>query len=228
MIFVTRFLRFSKISLGPLLRFSRSLIQIFHGAWFLSQLQLPIVTIFGGAKLKQNKRFSKLAKELAMMLVNNGVSIITGGGSGIMEAANCGAMEGKANKKIQSISVVVKGLDESIRNRCTQKVIMTNYLFVRKWLLMRYSVAFVVFPGGFGTLDELAEILTLMQTKKIKKQPIILIGKNYWQPIIDFFKNSALKKKLIKSDDYKLISVTDDIENACDICKKSSCSVIKK
>ena len=221
--FIKHCIKFFYISFGPFLRFARSLFQIFYGDWFLLNLQLPVVSIFGGAKLLQDTLYAKKARDLALMLVKNDISIVTGGGSGIMQAANCGAVESKNRKKIQSISIGLKGLDDKIRNECSQKIIMTNYLFVRKWLLMRHSIAFIIFPGGFGTLDELAELLTLMQIKKIKKQPVILIGKDYWRPIIDWIENSALKENLITNEDTNLITITDDLEITCRLCKKYVC-----
>lgn len=188
-------------------------MQIVYGLWRLSKLTHPIVTIFGGSKVQQDSEFARQATQLAQMLVDHDISVLTGGGPGIMQAANCGAIREKKGQ-VRSIGVGVKGLDENLINICAQEYIAMNYFFARKWLLTQYSVGFAVFPGGFGTLDELAEIVTLMQTKKLPPVPIVLISKSYWKPFMEWVYESALKNNMLKEIDVNLLVVTDDIDEA--------------
>lgn len=188
-------------------------MQIVYGLWRLSKLTHPIITIFGGSKVQQDSEFARQATQLAQMLVDHDISVLTGGGPGIMQAANCGAVRTKKGE-IRSIGVGVKGLDENLINICAQEYIAMNYFFARKWLLTQYSVGFAVFPGGFGTLDELAEIVTLMQTKKLPPVPIVLISKTYWKPFMEWVYESALKNNMLKEMDVNLLIVTDDINEA--------------
>ena len=111
-----------------------------------------------------------------------------------------------------SIGISVRGLED--KNPCVQEYFKMDYFFARKWLLTQYSSGFVVFPGGFGTLDELSEVLTLLQTNQIKKVPIVLIGKEYWQPFMDWITNEMVDHQLITPEHVKLFSITDDIEQA--------------
>ena len=133
-----------------------------------------------------------------------------------MKAANC-AVDHEQRKKIQArtMGITVKGLgDKEPVNECAQEYIVMDYFFARKWLMINYSVAFAIFPGGFGTMDELAEVATLMQTKRLPGVPIVLFGKEYWQPFINWLSDSALKHGLISKEDLGLISVTDDLDEA--------------
>lgn len=196
--------------------------QTLYGIWKITAVPLPRVTIFGSARLEQDDPYAKQAHQLGGKFIENGISVLTGGGPGIMEAASCGA---KANCKGRAISIGigVKELDEG-KNPCVQEYIELDYFFARKWLLTRYSTAFVVFPGGFGTLDELGEILTLIQTQKLPRVPIVLIGKEYWQLLMKWFQEEGLKHKTISEKDLELFTVTDDIDKAYSIiyefCKK--------
>ena len=150
------------------------------------------------------------------MLVEDDISVLTGGGPGIMEAASCGAVPTKGTGR--SMGIGVKDLGEG-KNPCVQEYFILNYFFARKWLLTHYSKAFVVFPGGFGTLDELAEILTLIQTKQLARAPIILIGKEYWAHFMIWVKGEALKHGTVVQEDINLFSVTDNLEEAFCIAK---------
>src|SRR5579872_2511581 len=166
-------------------RFFRVFFQIIYGAWRVSKLPHPIVSIFGSAKLAQSDTYAKEANKLATLLSEAGISVLTGGGPGIMEAANCGIFKSKREKTIRSIGIIVRGLDEP-RNMCVEEYFELDYFFARKWLLTQYSSGFVVFPGGFGTLDELSEVLTLIQTNQLKPVPIVLIGKEYWHSFMEW------------------------------------------
>ena len=153
--------------------------QMLHGAWHLAKMPKPIITIFGGARLSQDNRYAHQAHELAHALTERNISVLTGGGPGIMQAANCGAIK---SRELRNLGIGVEGLPKGA-NMCVQHYVNTKYFFARKWLLMHYSAAFVAFPGGFGTFDEIAELATLIQTKKLSPAPIILVGKEYWQPL---------------------------------------------
>ncbi|HLJ31297.1 MAG TPA: TIGR00730 family Rossman fold protein [Candidatus Babeliales bacterium] len=194
-------------------RFFRVFFQIIYGAWRVSKLPHPIVSIFGSAKLAQSDTYAKEANKLATLLSEAGISVLTGGGPGIMEAANCGIFKSKREKTIRSIGIIVRGLDEP-RNMCVEEYFELDYFFARKWLLTQYSSGFVVFPGGFGTLDELSEVLTLIQTNQLKPVPIVLIGKEYWHSFMEWISNEALYHGAIAPEHVKLFSVTDDVESA--------------
>ena len=189
-------------------------VRVVRGVWRLSKLKKPVVTVFGGSKIAQGHQYARQAHELGRMLIEHDISVLTGGGPGIMEAANCGAFNSECNgHKARSIGIGVKGLELEKRNKCSNEFIITKYFFARKFLLTRYSTAFVIFPGGFGTLDELFEIATLMQTGHLKRFPIVLINIIYWAPLMMLIDN-AQKEGLLLKQDADLIFVTDSLEEA--------------
>lgn len=192
--------------------------RMMYGVWKLVRLPRPRVTIFGGSKIDQHHPYAQQAMVLAQKLVDHNISVLTGGGPGIMMAANCGAVSDRPNG-LRSMGVNVKGLEEEIINKCVQELVYTNYFYSRKWLLTRYSEAFVVFPGGFGTLDELSEIATLIQTKHMDDSPIVLIGVEFWKPLMTWINDSALKEGLLKEKDRNIIKVTNDLDEALNIVK---------
>lgn len=194
-------------------KFLRVFYQIIYGAWRVSKLQQPIISIFGSSKLPQADQYSYQANQIATWLGEQGISVITGGGPGIMEAANCGVFRTKRKKKVKSIGIGVRGLNEP-SNLCVDEYFELDYFFARKWLLTEYSRGFVIFPGGFGTLDELSDILVLIQTKQMKKVPIVLVGKEYWKPFMDWINDEMLAHGLIKQEHLKLFSITDDPHQA--------------
>lgn len=199
-------------------RLMHSSYQIVYGFWRLSKLPQPFVSIFGGARMALNTTYALKAEELSKVLTENNFSVITGGGGGIMEAVNCGARESK-NGKGRSIGINVKGLEEG-KNVCAHEHLELDYFFARKWLMTHYSVAFICFPGGFGTVDELGEVLTLIQTKKLAPVPIILVGKEYWLPFMNWLKAEALHHGLVQDADLKLFVITDEISEIVTIIKK--------
>ncbi len=176
----------------------------------------PCVSIFGSARTKENNQYYKLAKDIAYMLTQRGFGVITGGGPGIMEAANLGAQKGKG--KSVGINIALP-FEQSANNFIDpDKLITFNYFFTRKTMFMRYSQGFVVMPGGFGTLDELFEAITLIQTGKIAHFPIILVSKDYWGGLIDWVKQTMLEKEgNISPDDMNLIHIVDDADEAVEI-----------
>ncbi len=195
--------------------------QLMYGIWRVSKLPVPIVSIFGGARIDGGDIYFKKAHELGSKLVDLDISVLTGGGPGIMEAASCGAIVSKKGKA-RMMGIGVTDLGEK-PNKCAQEFFALDYFFARKWLLTRFSKAFVVFPGGFGTLDEMAEVLTLIQTKKMAPVPIILYGKEYWHLFMRWLEEEALKHGTILQKDLSLFTVTDDLEKVfClvrDTCK---------
>ena len=167
------------------------------------------VTIFGSARTKNVDKYSLLAQKLAKRLARKNINIITGGGAGIMGAANKGAFK---TKKAQSIGLNILLPKEQEPNPYTTKSMTFNYFFSRKYMLIKYSQAIVVFPGGFGTLDELFEVLTLVHTGKLNKLKLFLVGCDYWKHLMKFFEKTLYKNKMISKSDLKIITLTDDLK----------------
>ena len=171
----------------------------------------PCVSIFGSARLKEDSYYYKMASEIAQKITEIGFGVITGGGPGIMEAGNRGA-----NGNGKSIGLNIELPFEQHFNAYVDKGYKINfdYFFVRKVMFVKYSQGFVVMPGGFGTLDELSEALTLIQTNKIGKFPIVLVGSDFWSGLLDWFKDTLLKEGLIAEQDLLLFRVVDNAEDA--------------
>ncbi len=170
----------------------------------------PSISIFGSSQTKQDDPFYTLATSLADKIVKKGFAVITGGGPGIMEAANKGA----SSVKEKSCGVCIDlPTEEEPNNFIDRKYLLSfRYFFVRKVMFVRYAQAFVVFPGGFGTLDELFEALTLVQTKKIQPFPIYLIGTEYWKGLVEWLREAALKHGYLQEKDLKSMIITDDLD----------------
>ncbi len=166
----------------------------------------PSVSVFGSARMGRNHIYYQDAVRISQALSEAGFSIITGGGPGIMEAANLGASRGEG----RSIGLNIKLPFEQQPNRFSEIVIHFNYFFVRKVMFVKYACGFVALPGGFGTLDEIFEALTLKQTRKIHDFPVSLFGTAYWGGLLDWLTNRPLADKMVSKRDLKLFSVTDD------------------
>ena len=166
------------------------------------------VTIFGSARTSPNDPMYLKAVELGRRLAEEKFPVITGGGPGIMEAGNKGAREGGT----LSVGLNIELPFEQGLNAYVDRGIDFRYFFVRKTMFIKYSTAFVVFPGGFGTLDEMFEALTLIQTGKVKNFPVILFGKSYWKGLVDWIRDTMLAEKKISPGDLNLAIATDDIE----------------
>jgi hypothetical protein len=167
----------------------------------------PAISIFGSARLSKNHKYCKLAKNIAKELSNAGFSIVTGGGGGIMEAANFGAYQGKS----LSIGLNIVLPNKEVANNYQDISLRFRHFFSRKVMFVKHAKAYIVFPGGFGTLNELIEILVLAQTKTINKIPIILVFKDYWQGLIDWFKEKLVTEKMIEPKDLNLFHVADNV-----------------
>ena len=172
----------------------------------------PAVSIFGSARMDENSEDYKKAREVARLLSDEGFSIISGGGPGIMEAANRGGAEGKS----VSVGLNIDLPKEQTPNPYQNLSLNFNHFFSRKVMFVKYAAAYVVCPGGFGTLDEMAEMLTLTQTGKTPKIPVILMNRQFWQPLLDWFENTLCQQNMITKEDLELFSVVDEPEQALD------------
>ena len=182
-------------------------------------LHNPCISIFGSARTPNTHPNYKLASEIAQRIVGLGFGVITGGGPGIMEAANKGAQEGGG----ASVGLTIDLPFEQNHNNYidTERIINFDYFFVRKVMFVKYAQAFVVLPGGFGTLDELMEAITLIQTSKIKKIPIILVGTTFWSGLIDWLKQTLLaQNNTISEGDLDLFSCVDTADEVIDLLKQ--------
>lgn len=197
------------LKVGDTWRIFKIMSEFVEGFEALSQHGTAI-SVFGSSRSKEGDKYYEMALEFGAMMANDNIALLTGGGPGIMEAANKGAFEAGGD----SIGINIELPFEQKPNRYTTKLISLRYFFVRKVMLVKYAKAFVIFPGGFGTMDELFEALTLIQTMKIRPFPIILIGKDYWKGLLEWIKNQMIDRNLIREDDYRLITVTDSLEEA--------------
>ncbi len=177
----------------------------------------PAVTVFGSSRVKTGDPEYKLGMELGRLLALSGFSVITGGGAGCMEAANRGAFEANG----RSIGLHIHLLEEQEPNPYTNIRLDFRYFFVRKVMFVKYAMAYIVLPGGFGTLDELFEALTLVQTHRIKPFPVILMGRAYWKDLITWITKTVLEKHgMIGRNDLRLVTLLDDPEEAVEVIKR--------
>ena len=166
------------------------------------------ITIFGSARVAEEDPNYDMARELATRLVQEGYAVITGGGPGIMEAANKGAYDSEAS----SVGLNIRLPHEQVANPYQDISLDYRYFFVRKVMFVKYSMGYVCMPGGFGTLDEFFEALTLMQTLKIYPMPLILFGVEYWQGLIDWLKKTMIPNGTVAATDFDYLTLTDDID----------------
>jgi uncharacterized protein (TIGR00730 family) len=175
----------------------------------------PCVSIFGSARTKEDHEYYKLAENIAFKLTQHGYGVVTGGGPGIMEAGNRGAHRGKGISVGLNIELPFEQNDNPYID--SDKSLDFDYFFVRKVMFVKYSQGFVVMPGGFGTMDELFEALTLIQTKKIGKFPIVLVGRDFWSGLIEWVKNTLIKEGNISPKDLDLISIVDTEDEVLEV-----------
>ncbi|MBT6881121.1 MAG: TIGR00730 family Rossman fold protein [Flavobacterium sp.] len=178
----------------------------------------PCVSIFGSARTKPGEEYYELSEEVAYKLTQNGYGVITGGGPGIMEAGNKGAYRGKGTSVGLNIELPFEQHDNPWIDK--DKNVEFDYFFVRKVMFVKYSQGFIVMPGGFGTLDELFEAITLIQTKKIGRFPIVLVGSSFWGGLLDWIKNTLLAEGNISESDLKLFRVVDTADEAIEHLNK--------
>ena len=176
----------------------------------------PAVSIFGSARVQPGDENYEKATYIAKRLAMNGFNIITGGGPGIMEAGNKGAREGGA----KSIGLNIKLPLEQAANQYANLLVDFKYFFVRKMMFVKYAQAYIGMPGGFGTLDEIFEALTLIQTKRIKPFPVVLVGTDYWSGVLSWVKETMLRRKYIFPEDLELCTVLDDPDQVVHTIKR--------
>ncbi len=203
------------IKINDTWRIFRIISELVEGFDDLSKLD-KAVTVFGSARVKEDDVYYHKARFLGKLFAENNIPVLTGGGPGIMEAANRGSFE---NNGI-SVGLNIELPMEQVHNPYTNLKMNFRYFFVRKLMLIKYSWSFIIFPGGFGTLDELAEALTLIQTNKIRPFPVILIGSEYWEGLLKWFEDSLVYNGYIKKDDLDIFKIIDDPYDVLDVVKK--------
>lgn len=176
----------------------------------------PAVTVFGSSQIKPQSAVYKTTTEVARLLVENGFNVISGGGPGVMEAANKGATQAGG----KSVGLHINLPSEQQANEYANVRLNFNYFFIRKVMFIKYAVAYIIMPGGFGTLDELFEALTLIQTKRIKPFPVILMDSEFWNGLLDWIKDTLVKKKTLSKSDLEVFNVVDTAEEAVGIIKR--------
>ena len=188
-------------------RIFRIMSEFVEGLGELSRLGAS-VSIFGSSRLDENSKYYPMTMSVARALVHQGFNVITGAGPGLMEAGNRGALEAEGG----SIGLNIDLPMEQEPNEYITQLIGFRYFFIRKFIFVKHSTAFVIVPGGFGTMDELFESLTLMQTLRIERFPVFLMGSDYWEGLIDWIKKTMLKTGCIEEADLDLFKVSDDPE----------------
>jgi uncharacterized protein (TIGR00730 family) len=192
--------------MSRVMRISAEFIRGFRTLHFVG----PCVTVFGSARFKEDHKYYQLARDMGARLAQMHFTVMTGGGPGIMEAANRGA------KEVGGLSIgcnIILPMEQE-PNPYVDRFIEFRYFFVRKVMLVKYSYAFVVLPGGFGTMDELFESLTLIQTEKIKNFPVVLMGRDFWEPLMVFMRERLIAEGTISAGDLDLFMITDSVDEA--------------
>ena len=192
----------------------RIFLEFLRGFEFM-KIDRPCVTVFGSARFREGHPHYEMARAMGRALAEAGFCVMTGGGPGIMEAANRGAKEAGG----LSLGVNIHLPHEQEPNEYVDRFMEFEHFFVRKVMMVKYSCAFVVCPGGFGTLDEVFETLTLMQTKKIEGFPVVTLGSAFWEPMLDFFQKRMVAEGTIAPDDLDLLHVTDSVDDAVEFIK---------
>jgi hypothetical protein len=195
-------------------RMFRILSEFVEGFEVLSEMG-KAVSIFGSARLPQTHKYYKLTEEVAYLLAKEGYAIVTGGGPGLMEAGNRGARRARGH----SIGLNIHIPMEQKTNPYVDTLVDFRYFFIRKVMFVKYAKAFVIMPGGYGTLDEFSEALNLIQTMRIPQFPVVAIGKDYWKGLIDWLKNRVVKDGCVSPEDLDIFKVTDSPKEAVRIIK---------
>ena len=195
-------------------RVFRIMAEFIEGFEILSRVG-KAVSIFGSSRVKPDDKYYKMAEELAEILVKEGYAIISGGGPGIMEAANKGAFKAGG----ESIGLNIEIPREQKPNKFVKTLLNFRYFFCRKVMFVKYASAYVVFPGGYGTMDEFFEALTLIQTKRIKSFPVILVGGEYWRKLVEWINGDLVKRRYISQKDTNLFHVADTSQEVVEVIK---------
>lgn len=206
----------NEIKVGDTWRVFKILAELVDGFEHMSGVE-PAVSIFGSARTKVDHPDYENARNVASLFASEGITVLTGGGPGIMEAANKGAKEGGGAK--MSVGLNIELPFEQSPNPYAGKSVTFNYFFVRKLMLIKYASAFIIFPGGFGTFDEFFEAITLIQTKKIMPFPMILVGSEYWGGLLDWLKKDVERCGFIGANDLDMIRLVDEPQEVLDIVK---------
>ncbi len=206
----------NEITIQDSWRMFRIMAEFVEGFETLAKYQ-PAVSIFGSTRAKPDEEIYQKAEQIGRLLAENGFAVITGGGPGLMEAANKGA----SSVGGKSIGLNIELPLEQKPNPYTNVTLSFRYFFVRKVMFVKYSVAYVILPGGFGTMDELLESVTLIQTHKIKPFPVILVGSNYWKGFLDWIKEVVLKEGKISLSDFEILQLIDEPREVIKAIKKT-------
>jgi len=204
-------------NVGDSWRLFRIMSEFVDGFDSLSEIKRPAVSIFGSARIKPDEKYYQVAETIASGLAKAGYAVITGGGPGIMAAANKGAREAGGISVGLNISLPF----EQEPNPYANLPLSFKYFFVRKVMFIKYAMAFVGMPGGFGTLDELFEAVTLIQTRRIKSFPIILVGRDYWSGLVDWIKERVLAAGNIHGEDMMFFNIIDDPEEVINTIRRT-------
>ena len=203
------------ITMNDSWRLFKILAELVDGFETLAEIY-PAVTIFGSARVKPGDEIYERTVTIARKLAENGFNVLTGGGPGIMEAGNKGAREGGA----RSVGLNIELPMEQEPNPYSNVKLDFQYFFVRKVMFVKYGQAYIGMPGGFGTLDEIFEALTLIQTHRIKPFPVILVGKDYWSGLVDWIQNTLLTRQYISEEDMDLFTILDDPDEVVHTIKR--------
>ncbi len=203
--------------IGDSWRMFRIMAEFVDGFDAMSAVDIPAVTIYGSARTPVGHKYYTLTEEISAGLARSGFAVITGGGPGLMEAANKGAAEAGG----VSIGLNISLPHEQAPNLYANFPLHFKYFFVRKVMFMKYSMGFICMPGGFGSLDELFESMTLIQTQRIKPFPIVLVGSDFWAGLVDWIKDKLLAEGNINKEDMLLFKVLDDAEEVIKFIKKT-------
>ena len=176
----------------------------------------PAVSVFGSARVSEDHPAYQKAEQVTELLSNSGFSVISGGGPGVMEAANRGAAKGKS----PSVGLNISLPKEQMPNKYQNVSLYFDHFFARKVMFVKYAAAYVVCPGGFGTLDELAEMLTLIQTGKTPRIPVILMDKNFWKPLLDWFSNTLCEEGMITRENLSVLTIVDEPQQVVEEIQK--------
>ncbi len=195
--------------------------QLIRGIHALAHLQQPIITLFGGAESQQESPHYQQVYLFAQRLASKGFSVVTGGGPGIMQAANCGAMKGMPQEEAykHSLGIAVHGIDDHVTGQCAP-IVRVDMFFQRKWLLVKQAAAVVVFPGGLGTADELFYLMNLYKHDRLPRVPVVLVDRAYWEPLVTWLKERALPAGYIKEGFLSFFVLVDTIDEAFAVVQK--------